>query len=429
ILDHLAAPATWTSLLGYCRSRGGLNDNFLARLRSFRHLRHPSRRPQRLPPVFDRLWRISWPNLPTLKRIRPATVWGLTMWFALVAGTKHWLSEDRNELYQTCLLPALFNVSLPAVHRHVGHVAHQLRERFLCNNLDPAILWPLGRPDRALASPDLTLKISRRRWMLRPIIRLQHRLGTACCSPCSAPAAAVRQPPFADSESIRSSRRACLCHCLDCLGDSAAKAFLAALNESPVESAAFKTLIWALANHLSVLRKPLPRLVCGSIGPLCRALQSVKTDDDKIKSCLQHLPAVLVLAKDSGLLAESLSAALSDTTRWQGRRAALNLLQGLAYHNAFQLDPGKLRALVLDRLSDPTVEVRECASQALGGLMGLRTMGRMTQSKDPVVKHAGVLGLCAARLRARPYTVPDHLPELVARLCQAVSVSSSVKSY
>uniref|UniRef100_A0A1I8ILX3 TOG domain-containing protein n=3 Tax=Macrostomum lignano TaxID=282301 RepID=A0A1I8ILX3_9PLAT len=202
--------------------------------------------------------------------------------------------------------------------------------------------------------------------------------------------------PFADSESIRSSRRACLCHCLDCLGDSAAKAFLAALNESPVESAAFKTLIWALANHLSVLRKPLPRLVCGSIGPLCRALQSVKTDDDKIKSCLQHLPAVLVLAKDSGLLAESLSAALSDTTRWQGRRAALNLLQGLAYHNAFQLDPGKLRALVLDRLSDPTVEVRECASQALGGLMAcglcewtdelLHQMGRMTQSKDPVVK-------------------------------------------
>uniref|UniRef100_A0A1I8FN52 BLM10_mid domain-containing protein n=1 Tax=Macrostomum lignano TaxID=282301 RepID=A0A1I8FN52_9PLAT len=86
----------------------GCTSNVDQPLRSFRHLRHPSRWAQR-PPVFNRLWRISWPKSSDAETHQACHSLGSTMWFALVAGTKHWLSEDRNELYQTCLLPALFN--------------------------------------------------------------------------------------------------------------------------------------------------------------------------------------------------------------------------------------------------------------------------------------------------------------------------------
>jgi len=177
--------------------------------------------------------------------------------------------------------------------------------------------------------------------------------------------------------------------------------------------------------------------------------ESSDTDKELARECslalclmaqtVMHPPAIQVAL-------ETLNGVAKSGT-WKARIASLEFLQVHTFSNLFSIIhlPGgadQVTSTVLLLLSDERLEVREKAAQVLGGLVhcdfldqkkcdGLLAQFRKNASgKLPrslrganvpdfdlalVVRHAGVLGLCAF-VDAYPYDVPEFLPDILVCL-------------
>jgi Domain of unknown function (DUF3437)/Proteasome-substrate-size regulator, mid region len=188
------------------------------------------------------------------------------------------------------------------------------------------------------------------------------------------------------------------------------------------------------------------------------------TDADVVQSAkcgavllsLVDLPLSLV----DGVLAEV--EACSRYPNWQVRAGTLPFLQMFKFVNAFVLDAGAAQAKRIDevlvcRLSDPSVDVREVASSALSATLrsaspaqldtwiarfdalALAKVRRFTDEPDEARRaqrvdrrqrrrHAGVLGL-AALVSSAPYSLPPWMPRALTLLaCHADDAQASIRN-
>ncbi|XP_012226473.1 proteasome activator complex subunit 4B-like [Linepithema humile] len=187
------------------------------------------------------------------------------------------------------------------------------------------------------------------------------------------------------------------------------------------------------------------------IFPIICQLQNTEGDEELNKMCL-HTLAVLAHAFT---LPEVMSVALaaiktmSEHSSWSARSTCLEYLQVLVFHNMGIILSNLswiecVKSIVLRLLEDDRLEVREKASQVLGGLLHctfivdqeklleeLKSKSRTRLHKrvtptdgdalrnaniDAIrMRHAAVLGLCAF-IRAHPYDVPKYVPPIFEHL-------------
>ncbi|XP_065305913.2 proteasome activator complex subunit 4A-like [Dermacentor albipictus] len=204
---------------------------------------------------------------------------------------------------------------------------------------------------------------------------------------------------------------------------------------------------WILA---SVSQSPsaAPPEIFRVVPVLCQ-MQSDQTDEELQKDCA----VALALLGNALLPPESIRAALATigevikSPHWHSRAASCNLLQFLVFTNLFTMQScSEWRDTVIGHtlalLKDERLEVRETASETLGGLLhceflkvtdGLlavfkaqcmhkkRTKRARSGARTPlepcdlIERHAGILGLCAC-VNAFPYDVPPFMPEVLVLL-------------
>lgn len=179
--------------------------------------------------------------------------------------------------------------------------------------------------------------------------------------------------------------------------------------------------------------------------PLVCLMSNYEADEELSKSCVtmlammgqaialpQHVPVVLHSASK-----------VSDSVSWWARSCSLEFLQVFVFHNmAIVLSQEawvhKVLDIVLRLLEDDWLEVREKASQVLGGLLHcdfiesiedlidkfkLKAKTKlkkkevqnhavnMTVLQSLKLRHAGILGLCAF-INAHPYDIPEFVPDV-----------------
>ncbi|XGW03770.1 hypothetical protein V3C99_015156 [Haemonchus contortus] len=123
---------------------------------------------------------------------------------------------------------------------------------------------------------------------------------------------------------------------------------------------------------------------------------------------------------------------------WKSKVTLLWLMKVLVFSNQYvfatvQEDIGQL---LMCCLSESQLEVRQTAANTLSGLIQssffsvtpelLAAFNERANSKDPIIRHGGVLGLSAVVL-ASPYTVPSYLPDVLMRLCRYASEKQPIK--
>ncbi|EFN87710.1 proteasome activator complex subunit 4B [Harpegnathos saltator] len=184
------------------------------------------------------------------------------------------------------------------------------------------------------------------------------------------------------------------------------------------------------------------------IFPFMCQLESSEADEELNKSCL----CALAILAQAFTLPEYMPVALtsvktiSEHSSWSSRLTSLEFLQVLVFHNmgiilsdVSWID--SVKSIVLRLLEDERLEVREKASQVLGGLLHctfiedqeklLEEFKKKTRTRlhkknnenasknakiDAIrIRHAGVLGLCAF-IRAHPYDVPKYIPPVFEHL-------------
>ncbi|XP_014486142.1 PREDICTED: proteasome activator complex subunit 4B-like [Dinoponera quadriceps] len=187
------------------------------------------------------------------------------------------------------------------------------------------------------------------------------------------------------------------------------------------------------------------------IFPVVCQLESSEADEELRKSCLYTLASLaqaFTLPEDMPTALTSVKA-ISERASWSARFTSLEFLQVLVFHNmsivlsnASWVD--MVESIVLRLLEDERLEVREKASQVLGGLLHCtfvedqeklleefkrKARTRLRKKNSPVdedapgnakidairVRHGGVLGLCAF-IRAHPYDVPKYIPPVFEHL-------------
>ncbi|XP_039314531.1 proteasome activator complex subunit 4 isoform X3 [Solenopsis invicta] len=180
------------------------------------------------------------------------------------------------------------------------------------------------------------------------------------------------------------------------------------------------------------------------IFPIICQLESSEADEELNKSCLRTLATLA----QAFTLPEDMSMALtavkivSEHSSWSTRFSSLEFLQVLIFHNmSIVLSDvswvNSVKDIVLCLLEDNCVEVREKASQVLGGLLHCtfitdqeellerfkKKAKTQLQNKNSFtnhhalankneairIRHGGVLGLCAF-IQAHPYDVPKYVP-------------------
>ncbi|KYM97994.1 Proteasome activator complex subunit 4 [Cyphomyrmex costatus] len=181
------------------------------------------------------------------------------------------------------------------------------------------------------------------------------------------------------------------------------------------------------------------------IFPIICQLENSEADEELNKSCLRTLAT---LAK-AFTLPEDMSIALtavkkvSEHSSWSARFTSLEFLQVLVFHNMGTILSNTLwincvKDIVLHLLEDDRLEVREKASQVLGGLLHctfitdqeklLATKTQLQKKNTSInqdtlgnkndairIRHGGVLGLCAF-INAHPYDVPKYVPPIFEHL-------------
>ncbi|KAL6256285.1 hypothetical protein P5V15_012401 [Pogonomyrmex californicus] len=180
-------------------------------------------------------------------------------------------------------------------------------------------------------------------------------------------------------------------------------------------------------------------------------LESSEADEELNKLCLR----TLAMLAQAFMLPEDISVALnavktvSEHSSWSTRFASLEFLQVLVFHNMGIILSNALwincvKDIVLHLLEDVCLEVREKASQVLGGLLHCtlitdqenlleefkrkakiklqkknnstdKNVSDNIQINAMCIRHAGVLGLCAF-IRAHPYDVPEYIPSVFEHL-------------
>ncbi|XP_032665023.1 proteasome activator complex subunit 4-like isoform X2 [Odontomachus brunneus] len=187
------------------------------------------------------------------------------------------------------------------------------------------------------------------------------------------------------------------------------------------------------------------------IFPIICQLESSETDEELSKSCLctlAYLAQAFTLPEDMPIALTSVKT-ISEHTSWSARFTSLEFLQVLVFHNMGIILSNvswvdSVKSIVLHLLEDERLEVREKASQVLGGLLhctfiedqgklleefkrkaktrlhkknnhGDENASRNAKIDAIRIRHAGVLGLCAF-IRAHPYDVPKYVPPIFEHL-------------
>ncbi|XP_076047764.1 proteasome activator complex subunit 4-like isoform X2 [Oratosquilla oratoria] len=176
---------------------------------------------------------------------------------------------------------------------------------------------------------------------------------------------------------------------------------------------------------------------------LCQ-LESVDSDPELSNNCtmtLTFLSSALIHPRNIPL-AVSTIIQISNMGWWRARAAVLSVLQVMVFNNMFHLlqdpeAPTLIRNQVVELLRDPRLEVRQIASEVLGGLIHCKFINadqtllgefkaklddgkKAKKRKRQIVltpeklmeRHGAILGLCAY-VSAFPYEVPDNLPEIL----------------
>ncbi|XP_011068182.1 PREDICTED: proteasome activator complex subunit 4B-like [Acromyrmex echinatior] len=186
------------------------------------------------------------------------------------------------------------------------------------------------------------------------------------------------------------------------------------------------------------------------IFPIICQLENSEADEELNKSCLRTLATLA----QAFTLPEDMSIALtavkkvSEHSSWSARFTSLEFLQVLVFHNmgiilSNTLWTNCVKDTVLHLLEDDRLEVREKASQVLGGLLHCtfitdheqlleefkrKARTRLQKKNNSInsdalgnkndamrIRHGGVLGLCAF-IHAHPYDVPKYVPSVFEHL-------------
>jgi len=211
-----------------------------------------------------------------------------------------------------------------------------------------------------------------------------------------------------------------------------------------------KTVLSFLVNksaNFQPVNKALYRII-----PLLLVLESREDDPELVGLCKYTFPALASKQLPDDLAQPAIQSIIQvcyNKKSWNLRRTGLNYLMMMVFHNLYILDDeatrNQLQEMLIERLKDEQVEVREIASKLLSGLVHFgyfsiteellsifHTMAKIKMKKKRhgieltqaqtdknvlalQVKHGGVLGLSALVL-AFPYDVCTWIPEVVIDL-------------
>ncbi|XP_059471936.1 proteasome activator complex subunit 4-like [Neocloeon triangulifer] len=179
--------------------------------------------------------------------------------------------------------------------------------------------------------------------------------------------------------------------------------------------------------------------------PIVCLLESYEGDDEISKCCTTFLAYLAFSLNPPSVIPTALATVKSTLNlgSWKARLTCLDFLQVLVFHNMPNFLSNDewvkdVTSLVLTLMKDERLEVREKASQVLGGLLHcdfisstdelLKQFTKQSKTKlkrssaldniytESVIKrHCGVLGLCAF-IDAYPYEVPDFIPDVFSVL-------------
>ncbi|XP_018011103.1 proteasome activator complex subunit 4A isoform X2 [Hyalella azteca] len=188
------------------------------------------------------------------------------------------------------------------------------------------------------------------------------------------------------------------------------------------------------------------------LGALCQ-LESVDSEQEVCSNCVSALCTMgQSLLQQQHLL--PLIQRLQEITEyrwWRARSAALGVLQMVVFHNALTMmacdgAPQLVLKVVLARIKDERLEVRNMASQVLSSALHINFVPNSTEirekftrelrkatrkstkiwSSERVVEvHGAVLGL-AAFVESAPYSVPDFLPQVLCTLASCINLPQPI---
>jgi proteasome activator subunit 4 len=179
--------------------------------------------------------------------------------------------------------------------------------------------------------------------------------------------------------------------------------------------------------------------------PLVCLMSNYEADEELSKTCVTVLAMMgqaMALPRHVPVVLNSASK-VSESVSWWARLSCLEFLQVFVFHNmaiflSQQAWVHKVQDIVLRLLEDDWLEVREKASQVLGGLLHCDFIGStadliekfklkaktklkkkevqnhavdMTVLQSLKLRHAGILGLCAF-INAYPYDIPEFVPDV-----------------
>ncbi|PNF36512.1 hypothetical protein B7P43_G15901 [Cryptotermes secundus] len=183
--------------------------------------------------------------------------------------------------------------------------------------------------------------------------------------------------------------------------------------------------------------------------PLVCLMSNYDADEELSRSCVSMLAMMgqaLMLPQHVPVVLQSVSK-VSESISWWARSSCLEFLQVVVFHNmatilSKQVWIREVLDIVLQLLEDDWLEVREKASQVLGGLLHcnfiestddliekfkLKSKTKVKKQQvhghamDAVdlqslrLRHSGILGLCAF-INAYPYDVPEFVPDVFLHL-------------
>lgn len=185
------------------------------------------------------------------------------------------------------------------------------------------------------------------------------------------------------------------------------------------------------------------------IFPIICQLENSEADEELNKLCLQTLAMLAQASTEDVSVALAAMKMVSEHSSWSTRLTSLEFLQVFVFHNMGMILSNPLwidcvKDIVLRLLEDDRLEVREKASQVLGGLLHCTFITDQEKlleefkrkAKTPLqkknssinqdalinikndairIRHGGVLGLCAF-IHAHPYDVPKYVPPVFEHL-------------
>ncbi|XP_021936150.1 proteasome activator complex subunit 4B-like isoform X2 [Zootermopsis nevadensis] len=175
--------------------------------------------------------------------------------------------------------------------------------------------------------------------------------------------------------------------------------------------------------------------------PLVCLMSNYEADEELSKTCITMLALMgqaLTLPQHIPVVLRSVSK-VSESASWWARSSCVEFLQVFVFHNmatvlSKQVWAHEVVDIVLRLLEDDWLEVREKASQVLGGLLHCnfiespddlierfklksKTRLKKKHALDTItlqslkLRHSGILGLCAF-INAYPYDVPEFVPDM-----------------